>query len=344
MIERLATLRPWTRWLAVPPLAAERLEVTTADGLRLNMLRLRQSKAPPRGPVMLLHGLGSGALAFHFPGRSLASYLASRGFDCFVPELRGSGESERPAGSFDADDYLTLDLPAILHTILGESGAPRLHWIGHSMGGILLFCYGIRDPEASIASGIAIGSSLDYTRGRSVYARMNLIKPLARKLSVFPYGAFAHLVAPLCGLLTHGPGRMQVWPPNIEPAVARRLYAAGFNSIPMALLESLATTFEASGLRSRDGSVRYAEQASAFKLPVLLLGGSADLQCPPEAVRHTALQLGSRDRQVRLFGRAHGQADDYAHFDLIIGRRAACEVWPAIDAWLAAHSLDATPP
>ena len=72
----------------------------------------------------------------------------------------------------------------------------------------------------------------------------------------------------------------------------------------------------------------------------MLLGGSRDPQCPLEAATHTAELLSSvRDKQLLLFGKPYGHVDDYGHFDLLVGKRAATEVWPHITAFLAARRL-----
>jgi pimeloyl-ACP methyl ester carboxylesterase len=106
--------RPFDRFFAGEAPHAERLRVKAADGVELNVLRVRSGKAS--GPaVMLLHGLASHSISFHFPERSLATYLASRVFDCFVPDLRGAGESDEIAPS------QWFELHLIFHQ-------PESHW------------------------------------------------------------------------------------------------------------------------------------------------------------------------------------------------------------------------
>src|SRR5690606_8390835 len=80
--------RIWDRWMRVENTVSETHRVTTADGTRLNMVRVHPAgSAQMSTPVMLLHGLASNRHTFHFPDRSLASFLAGHGFDCWVPEL-----------------------------------------------------------------------------------------------------------------------------------------------------------------------------------------------------------------------------------------------------------------
>src|SRR5205814_884146 len=95
-----------------------------------------------RGAVMLVHGLGANRFSLHCEGRSLAAWLATRGFECFVPELRGAGESERPKVSWDLDDYLERDVPALLEAVTRRALGP-VDWVGHSLGGVLLLLHAI---------------------------------------------------------------------------------------------------------------------------------------------------------------------------------------------------------
>jgi pimeloyl-ACP methyl ester carboxylesterase len=284
---------------------------------------------------MLVHGLAANRHAFHFPGRSLADWLAEHGFDCYIPELRGHGESERRGFDWDLDTYLDDDLPPILEAIREHSGHPLVHWIGHSMGGILLFCYGILHPDAPIASGLAVGSALDYRVGHSDFLRLWRLRSLLERVPAIPFGTVTHVLAPLLGRLADPLTRFNVQLDNIEPEMCRRMYATAFHSIPTSLLASLATTFEEGGLRNRTGTLYYVDEADRFTIPLRLYAGTGDLQVSVEAVRHTAELLGG---EVRVFGRAFAEQHDYGHWDLLIGRFASEEVWPDILEWMESAS------
>ncbi|MBX5482962.1 MAG: alpha/beta fold hydrolase [Myxococcaceae bacterium] len=326
------TPRPWSRWLAAHARPSETIFVTTNDNVRLAIHRVRPPLHEASGApvVMLLHGLAANRLAFLWPQRSLAVHLAQRGFDVYVPELRGAGESETPSRPWDLDDYLTLDLPAILEGIRRAAGTRPVHWVGHSMGGILMCCYAIRIRDHGIASGVAIGSALDYRVGRSGFSRLYAARAVVSRLPAIPFGAFSHAIAPLLGRVRTPIETFNFWPTNVEPELIRAFYANVFEWIPTSLLLSLGTTFEETGLCSRDRSLRYLDCAARIDVPVLLLAASRDEQCPLEAVEETGRRIGAHAR-VERFGRAFGHADEYGHCDLIVGRRAPQEVWPVIE-------------
>lgn len=332
-----ADFRPWSRIYPLPP-AGETLAARTADGIRLAIHRVR----PPggRGPaVVLCHGLSSNHRGLHFPGRSLAGWLAAHGYDVFLPDLRGSGDSERPT-CWDLDDHVFRDVPAILDAVLRASGRERVHWVGHSMGGVIYFCHGITHPRAPIASGLTIASALDYAEGESGYRRLLGIRRLLERLPGIPYGTAMHLCAPLLARVPTSLETFQVWPSNIEPEVVRQLLAIGFHTVPIRLLASLATTFEEGGLCDRRRTIRYLEAAGRHRIPTRLLAGSRDRQVSVEAVRKTARIIGG-EATVRIFGTEYGERDEYGHWDLILGRRARHEVWPHVLEWLRRHERPA---
>jgi len=65
--------------------------------------------------------------------------------------------------------------------------------------------------------------------------------------------------------------------------------------------------------------------------PLTALAGSRDVQCTPvAAARHAG---GS----CRAFGREHGHAEDFGHFDLLMGTNAPSAVWPELLGWLESH-------
>ncbi|MBI5511913.1 MAG: alpha/beta fold hydrolase [Deltaproteobacteria bacterium] len=332
---RSLLLRPWGPLLGVPPTPGGRFEVVTDDGVRLALHRVHPEGEP--GPVvMLLHGLSANRHTFNFPGRSLAAYLAGRGFDCFLPELRGAGDSARPGWHWRFDDCLRRDLPAFLATIRRVTGRQAIHWVGHSMGGLLLLCHGILTPAAPVSSGIMLGSAIDYRLGASAFRWLLPAKGLLQTMPFVPYGTLMSWLAPLAGRgVIDLAEAFSYWPENLEPAMARRLHAIGFHAIPTSLLMSLAGVLGDAGLALDDGT-KVREHLGSYRIPTLVLGGSRDLQAPAAAVAHLASVLGGKP-ELRIFGREHGDSEEYGHFDLIVGKHAPQEVWPAISAWLEGH-------
>lgn len=339
-------LRPWQRWLNPDRVGAaearhELHHVRSGDGLELALWRIPpRSQAPEQAPepVFLLHGLGSNRFGFDCPGRSLACWLSGVGYDVYLPELRGHGASARPAGGWNLDDYLRLDLPALLTAVTQRSGFGQVHWMGHSMGGLLWFLLATHGDASQVASAVAIGSALDYRPGASGFRDLLALRSVARHVPMLPYGQLMHCLAPSFGRRLSWLDAFNVFPSNIEPALNRRLHANAFESIPVSLLLQLATAFDASGMTSADGKISYLEAQRRLATPTLLVSGSVDQQATKEAVMASATLLGEC-AEWSEFGRDTGHCNEYGHWDLLLGRRAPREVWPELLRWLRRHPL-----
>src|SRR6478752_7169121 len=97
----------------------------TEDGWRLGVRHYRSpNPGPGKLPVILCHGLGLNATFWTITDNHLASQLCARGYEVFVFDIRGSGETahrkheringimrstflrERGEGSWNVDDLV----------------------------------------------------------------------------------------------------------------------------------------------------------------------------------------------------------------------------------------------
>lgn len=318
---------------------AERFEARTADGWQLALWRVRRTERPPHGPLLCVHGLGACHQMFLLPGRSLAGHLADEGFDCWVADLRGAGASapERGEAAWDWDlhDHLEQDVPALLECVKANSGAARLAWLGHSLGGVLLYLHGIRTGAPAVSAGVTIASALSYAGVGSNLEGLRRLIGLTGLVARVPQGLL-RLYAPLAGVPGLAFDRFAFHPDNFERAVAQRFHARVHEDISPRLLQHLAATFGPDGFCDRGGT-SYTRAAARFDRPLLALVGSDDAQCTPRAARATVAALGSADRTLEVLG-PPAQAARYGHVDPLLGRHAPREVWPRLAAWLRAHA------
>jgi pimeloyl-ACP methyl ester carboxylesterase len=316
--------------------------VTTSDGWRLALCRYVQpGELRTRFPVLLCHGLGANRFSFDL-GRdpSLAAYLAHAGFDVWVLELRGHGRSDRPGlfarrrFGWSFDDYLRFDLPAAIEKVQEVTGQRQLHVIGHSMGGMLFLSYCGNASE--VRSAITIGSSLDFSRTGSDFVRLLKWKWLAHALPALPVGLLTLMVTPCAGRIANRIEEFTMWFANVDPVITRLHYANTFHAISSPVLLQLSTLFEAGGLRRWNGTGSYLDQAACSRVPTLFVAADRDRQCPVEACRRTyeCLRQSSDAHRLVVCGQESGQQEHYGHFDLLIGKRAAEEVFPEIERWL----------
>ena len=131
------------------------------DGWRLGVRHYRPAHPDPgKLPVILCHGLGLNATFWTIIDNHLPAQLSERGYEVYVFDIRASGGKDRPGkndrinqflrktpfrergeSSWTVDDLVRYDVPAILDYVERESGQTRVNWIGHSLGGMMMFPY-----------------------------------------------------------------------------------------------------------------------------------------------------------------------------------------------------------
>ena len=313
----------------------ELYRVPTDDGASIALGRYH-----PRGPrrfaepVILCHGLGANRFNLDFDERySVARYLARRGFETWVLELRGRGLAGPTTGEACFDDQAHHDVRAAIRTVR-STGAEKVLWVGHSKGGLAAFAHGARNPGAPFQAIVAVGSPVTFQVQPGLRRFIQTIAPIL-KLKAIPTGrvrAIAHLGAP------PGPlSRYMVLESNMDPLVVKRSLANMACDIPGGVGRQFGQWILTGQFDSVDHSFDYRANMAAVQCPVLLLAGSRDLLAPPMAVARAREFLGSPAKLV-VAGKTHGFACDYGHGDLILGRKAPDEIFPVIESFLAANA------
>lgn len=348
--------------------------VTTRDGWRLYLRRVACVASPggapppaPRAhPVVLCPGLASGGVESFDPPESgaasdptaspsssspvpsMAEHLARLGFDVWVPDLRGSGRSDRASWWrrstwFCVDDHLWHDVPAVVGAVLSATGARELHWVGHSMGGMLAVGAASRGMAcaAAMRSLTLLGSGC-FGAG----SWHDLLAPLLVRFAApagFHAGFFVSLLArlknPLFAPFAAVTRALFVVGGNVDAAAARVLLGGGLlGFIPPRVVEQLVRGLGSPrGLASADGRWAYADpKALAHDArPVFGICGSRDLFCPPAGALRTVNMFGSPWRRFLFLGPDYGTAaHHYNHFCTLWGRNAKEEVFAHLDKFL----------
>ena len=310
----------------------------TEDGWRLALHHWPGRGEKRRHPVLMVHGLGANRLNLDLDERySIARATRERGFEVYVLELRGAGLSISPGGQdrfnfqWGFGEYAEIDLPTAVKAVLERSGAPAVHGLGHSMGGMLLYSFGVRQPPA-LRSIVTVGSPLVCELDLAARDR-RLLKlattlapqgsqrrvPIRRLMGVA--GRFVALGSRLAdGLLLNAA--------NTDPEVMSRMAREAIDDVPLKLLLEL--SHQMMNGHAGTGPYAYESQLERINVPVMALGGSLDRVAPPASVAAAASRLASRDVRYREMGRRFGDRADYGHVDLLVGRAAPEEVYPFV--------------
>ena len=209
--------------------------------------------------------------------------------------------------------------------------------VGHSLGGhVLLALAATSAPLRRIAT---VATALDYRRGGSGWkalaplAKLGRLEPRRRASGGgIPVELLSGLTWPLFGRAVRMPMEANNFAPGAtDGEVIRSVVAGSMRDIPLPLLASVAGLVLDDGLTWGEPRRSLTEAAASLDLPVLVIGGRQDRQCPIEAVRHAAEVVpGARLIEVGEPGEGRG----YGHYDVVVGRRAPAEVFAPIAEFL----------
>jgi pimeloyl-ACP methyl ester carboxylesterase len=326
----------------------------TKDGWRLGIRHYRPERPDPgKLPVILCHGLGLNATFWTITDDHLPAQLTERGYDVYVFDLRASGDNvqmgwnesvnhrlretpfrERGESSWTVDDLVRYDLPAILDYVEKDTGKGRVNWVGHSLGGMMVFPWmELTSEPQRIANFVGMGSTIAQAKTPQrdmLWANLG-IRTLLNVASA------GRLGRPL--KYFHMPGmekidRFYYSAENVDRRTISRFYGYTLEDPGPAALRQFDPYLRHGHLLSADGRIDYVSRLDEVDVPTLMVAGAGDLISDVPSTRITFNALGSPDKTLYVFGKANGHVADYGHCDLVWSRHAPREVFPVIIDWL----------
>lgn len=334
----------------------------TKDGWRLGVRHYPPREPDPNKlPVVLCHGLGLNATFWTITDDHLPSQLTRHGYDVYVFDIRGSGENsrvgrcdrvnrflrqtpfrERGESDWNIDDLVRYDVPAILDYVERDTGRHRVNWVGHSLGGMLMYPFLELSPEAGrIAAFVGMGSTIIQSDApRSAQSREDMLgaNRALRGLSLF--ASPGRLGRPLTYFRLPGMSmidRFYFSNENVDPRTVSRFYGYTLEDTGPGALRQLDPYLEQGHMLSANRRIDYAALLGAITTPTLMVAGEGDIISDIPSTELTFQGIGSPDKMLMKFGRPHGQIADYGHCDLVWSRHAPREIFPRVIEWLDQH-------
>ncbi|WP_158633605.1 alpha/beta hydrolase [Tautonia sociabilis] len=350
-----------------PHLSGELVPIRTADGWTLVAHRYRPVNGPRPGtlPVLLCHGLSYNSQFWDIsPEVSLARFLAARGWDVWVADLRGSGLSSKwvaridsaptmvvggmirratnnkvaPTGyasldpkfaKWNLDDHIIYDVPALVHLVRSQTGAPEIAWIGHSMGGIIALGHLCRFQNPGIGRLVTVGSQMTMPNGQ-------LAVQFLTELIALRNGQLAGQILPEELLIDSKTSidNMFFNQGHVAPEVYRALTNDGIDVPSIGLLQQYLVLATRGELLDAGKRQSYAALLGNVQAPILISCGASDQLAPPPVQQFLFDRVGSADKTLMFFGRSQGFAADSGHSDALVGLTSRQQVYPTIERWL----------
>lgn len=318
-----------------PDNSDERYLVNTADAHTIALHRYSPDQPKDRYPVLLVHGLNSNHRNLAYSETDgLAQYLRRQGYECWAIDLRGRVEGSSLGGSWGFDEYVREDLPAALDFITDKTGKNAVHWVGHSMGGMLyLALTGAYGESERIRSGVTLGSPV-YFRNPP------WIRDSGKKYLEIPESVRRWIDRPARGVFNLAlkaiPARL-LFLLIMEESINYRTMKVLANVIEDGLDPQVGFQFVQwivdNRWTDRTGEIDYREQLRNVSPPTMVIVGRRDPLCPNCKVAGFNL-IGAEEKRC-LVGKETGDSEwEYDHISLVFGESANREIFPEIEAWI----------
>jgi pimeloyl-ACP methyl ester carboxylesterase len=268
---------------------------------------------------------------------SLARALAAGGFDAWLVDLRGRGQSTQPrlfgehGWEWSFDEYVEHDCPAAIRAALAVTGRARCHLVGHSLGAALVYaaCADLALAD-KIRSAVAIGGPASYR-----FQQKYLFHWPLRNLRFVRHAFLMRLIAPVAGYwrpkILHNPA-------NISGATIRRFLVNGTVNFARNEMLQYADWIGNDQFRSIDHRRDYRKEMAKITTPMLFIAGNKDLLAPPPSVKDAYEAVASSDKKLVIASRGQALDANYGHLDLVLGRNAPKDIFPLVVDWLGAHA------
>lgn len=327
----------------------------TDDGWRLGIRHYAPARPDPdKYPVVLCHGLGLNGTFWTITDHHLPEQLTAAGYEVFVVDMRGSGGSHRVGTigwvnsglrqtilpelqneDWNMDDQALHDVPAVLDYVTGKTGKPQVHWVGHSLGGMLMYAFFERSPHADrVATFVSMGAPASIAESPARWQMLKANRGIRTLLSAVSTGRIARPMSILRPPGLDKVDRFYYTAANVDRQTVGRFYGYTLEDPGPGALAQLDKYLSTGRLQSADGQYDYYEGLGAVRVPTLFVVGDGDILADLPSNWETFTKLGSPDKTFLRFGRSQGHFADYGHCDLVWSRHAPREIFPEIIRWL----------
>ena len=306
-------------------------QIQRPGGFCLSVVRKRLVGGATRGPVVLVHGLAQNRYTWHVSGRSMANWLAEKGWDVWNLELRGHGRSRHPDQEEETFSDYVQDIVDVAKALDGQAV-----FIGHSLGG------------AAIYAAAAIGAPIKGVVGMGAVFSFAQHNPALRALAELTLAAEGGIPGKRALVRTRMVGKLLSRFSAVSDSIGFGLPVSGWwpGSVEQDLLdERLGNGFDWTSFRVWIEMCQWAvsgrfdpyqEPFVSCGVPLLVIAGDKDHLCGPEDARVPYDLAEWEDKTLRIFDQ-YQDGVHFGHLDLVLGISASALVWPVVHDWMSAR-------
>ena len=334
-----------------PNLQQRTVPFTCADGFQCNVINMRGSNEPHKGPVILVHGAGVRANLFLAPGpTTIVNYLIENGYDVWLLNWRAS--IDLPPNPWTLDQAAAYDHPAAVKTVVKETAHEKVKAIIHCQGSTSFMMSAIAGLVPNVTTIVTNAVSLHPVVPPWSVFKLNWMVPMLGRMTPFlnpQWGIHAPTFAAkfvqlmtevshhecdnaVCKQvsLTYGSGFPALWRHENINEDTHEWLKQEFAKVPMTFFRQIARCVRKGNLISVEGKKELPEDFAAQ---------------PPQTDARFAFMAGELnqcflpDSQVKSyeFFNKHRKnyhslhvLPKYSHLDVFWGKEAAKETYPLI--------------
>jgi len=268
-------------------------------------------------PVFMVHGsIENGKIFYTEKGKGFGPYLARNGFDVFIADLRGRGES-KPAinknSKHGLSEILWEDFPAYIDKIKEIKGDMPQHWVSHSWGGNMFLAYLARKFDS-----VKLGSMVFFATKR----RISIFSFKKWYMIDFSWGILSRLFIAWKGYLP-----------------AKEIGFGADNETKKSHRETNKWIYEKQWIDWND-SFDYSAALKQLNLPPILsiTGANDHVLGHPTDIKLLLEEIGATDYDFKIIGKETGFKNDYDHINLLTHKNAVDDHYSMILEWMKKYS------
>lgn len=326
----------------VRDIADERFFAVTKDGWNLAIHRHKPHKPLPGAmPVILVHGIITNKYFMDLDtDHSLAYHLKTIGYDVYAVSLRGCGESyiDSENENFSFDDMVDKDVPAIINEVCNISGKPKINWVAHSMGAMIMYSYlgiSLKKEKDKIKSFVSLGGPGNLAHSSPVIGKIALkYISFSKRVDI---KLLAKFILPFVSLF-NSPLKEIFYNPQVTPKNTVKKMLVGIENIPDGLMAQMLDWVAKGGdIVSVDKKYNYTERQTQITCPILFIAGGYDNVATPSSLKSVYEKVNSKYKEFHIISESEGFSGDYGHACLVMGKNAKKEIFPLIEKFLTRH-------
>jgi len=316
--------------------------IDTGRARRLSRFTPKKGIPTVGDPVLLVPPLGAQSLCFDLrQGCSLAEHLLLTGRATYLVDYDEVRAADKDLG---IEFWINDVIPAAIRRVSEEHDGAKVHLVSWSLGGLMSTGVAAVHPELPIASVTAVGSPFDMSKVPLMAPLRAIGKATGGRIFGTGIRAIGSIPSPVVSLgfkanaiPTYLRKPMKIWSKRddrdflgqvqaIDALMNNMVAYPGRATLQVYLQMAMRNEVATGKVQGPNKLVDFAD----VRVPVMLIGGSADVLAPVPAVHHGA-EILTNSPEVRL------EVAPGGHLGVLTGAMAHATTWKHIDAFLSTH-------